>query len=1762
MCRRQLFFFFYLFSFTAFILLFGLFLGKPVYAVSKTSYYDFGPYYSDQRQVLGITLSSLEQLPVIAIPQNVLPPTASGILPGSPLHPFEKLAENVQLAFMTDPVKKEEMRLNIAAERLSEAKTLVEQKQYDQAIDAASSYQDTMEQVVENLETLKKNNVSGVDNLAVRVENAAASNTVAAQSLAFSSPPSVADTWNTIVNAGKDSMDAAADVLNKPPIPEDLSSSIQELKNQGIITPEQSDKLYGFDRRRQVREELDKLMTSGQFPVAEIARLDQAVATNYPDVYKETVDVLRFAELRTYQTYPKASAEITKAIEEWKDRGDKNVPPPPEIRPYLYTERANDLAKKIDFNNFTPEQQTDVAKFYPQAIEENTTFQISPTPIPSPALTVTPVPTGETGQQEISPVPTSIPTPTPTPLTAEPYLTAQSGALPGDTAYFLKQFGEQFNLATTFDQAKRMELSMRFAEERFREANALSRNKDRQKEYEETLKRYQETFESVSKDIKNFKGDEEDKKDIAEKLRIEAARHNIVLEKGLLPPPVGKSEAFSKTIEATENAMDRSADALSLPVLPPSLTNRLQDLKAQGLILPEEVDELTKADSREEARDNIRKLTKLGTFPPADAKKLDDGQALVSPKDFNQLVEVRKIEELQRLRAVQTDFAQTATLKQTNESYAQRLGYLQNTIDTSMIRPEDLAGREELLKAYESLISSSSKRPINGGQFGDILPETIPSITSAPPERRDAVLSTCPVGAVFKQFEGCVWGHNGKKINDYDQYRCGNSREYWSFAAQKCVAYTPGEGRGDDVSPLCPVGYTWEWQSQSCQTSAGGIFPFPSPTLEPTPSSDKEIEERSKSCPTGSSYKAPQGCVWDDNKRSVYDYNQYKCGRGEYFSFENFKCVPAPKTDEALKDDALPKCNEPNTTWSWTDSRCVSLTEPVLLETTSASTLSVPKPNFALPDSPFYFLKRTVEAVQNVTAFSEQAKQEVRLAQAEERFAESYYLLEKKNEGGFKKSLADYTSKMQEIYNNMPKIEKLNDASKKALGEKLADSAVEQNLLLQKATVLASADITTPINAAVSMTVQGIDRASDLKGEPPIPSDIKTKIEAMPEDMITDAEKKKILDVDNRIEARIKLGGLIAVGALTQTDLAVFDKEIKEVDTNALIKLDELKKLGEIVELEDKKEKLKEKVEKNEEIVKKLDEFQKTFEPGKEVPTEIRPYVRLTRIEEVAQTIRPDIVNLSDFGNRKDVQLAVATLQEEFKPTREAVKKLEDFRRNNPGRPLPFELARIEALATGLGIRSQAESCFLPTPPFPPNTPCPAPGAAIPISSYYAPSGSNQIIGWYGSGGVDNKALTYGEGPKSTSTGSCPDGYHWMYDNGGWCMSNSGNYSSSYTSNAYTPTGSGYTPYSSYYTAPGASIGTSVSYPYSPPSYYGSAPTYYTTNPPAGTVPGTGPASTSPGQCPSGFHWMPPTPNQAGWCMADGNTYVPFGSSTSYPSGTYYSPNLTQSSCGPGYYWDGKGCIPTYSGGSSTTYYSGGSGSSTNNYCQGISCGSGSYLDYSTCSCKASYSGPSSSPSAGCSNYPSGGCAGSGAWFDWGSCSCRTGSTTSTGSYSSGYNPSSGSCSQQTCRSGEWFDWGTCSCRPSGNYYSGTTNTSGSTSTSTSGSTGTSTSTSGSGSTTTSGGSSGCSCPSGYHCMDNSWCMADGATTTSPSTSTTTAPTPNSGSTSTTTSTSTPDSGSSSTTTSSPPPPVSGSTSTSTTTTSPPSTDSPPPAAP
>ena len=869
----------------------------PVSAASlRSDYYDWGSYYQPVGQVLGITFSSHEGLPPPPLSPDLLPPPATGILPGDFFAPAESWAESLQLTFTFNSLAREQLRLQFASERLAEAQTLITQQRFTDAAIAVSAYRNSMQTLASNVQNLAQTDSEQATQLLQQVETTVANQTVVAQTLAASAPPAVAETWSQVLTASEGVLDAVADATHQPPIPEDLSAGIQELKSQGLITGEESAKLYAITNRSDVRDELDKLVTSGQFPPAEAAKLDTAVAANHPDIFEHQQDVLEFAELRSYQTLASPDKETAKKIAAWQ-ANPSDLPPPAEIRPYLYYDRAQDLAQTVDMNRFSTDQQAEIAKFYPQAAVTNLTFS-QPSPLPSP----TPQPASD--QPPVEPAASPI----------NPYLTAPTGPLPGDLTYFFKRLGENISTTLTFAPTSKAELLGQLAEERLREANALASQADRSTDYIRALKDYDSTLTTATKIVDSFNRPTPSQQDIAQVLENQVARHNLIFERGLLPPPADQPKLVTILIEATQDALDTSADTLGRPALPPALSDRLQDLKAQGLILPEEVNSLTAAGSRGEVRDQIRKLEEEGSFPPAEAKRMDEAQSLVAPGDYNQLVEVRKIEELNQLRAIQTDFAQTATLKATANNLDRRLDYLKNSIDPSLIQAADLAGNDKLQALYQQLVDNPN-RPVNAGQF----PASAGGSLALTPA--DTVLTTCPAGAIFKQLEGCVWATNGQKLNDYNQYRCTGG-QYWSFAAQGCVSYQSGYPNGQ---PICPVGYEWTWSSQTCTKSTSkGSSPSPVPTVA------VDSSPRPDQCPKGSSYQAPQGCVWDDTDRPVNDSTQYRCSRaGQYYSFTQKGCVDQPTTGQTIAvGDAVPECANTSDYWSWSESRCLSPLPP------------------------------------------------------------------------------------------------------------------------------------------------------------------------------------------------------------------------------------------------------------------------------------------------------------------------------------------------------------------------------------------------------------------------------------------------------------------------------------------------------------------------------------------------------------------------------------------------------------------------------------------------------------------------------------------------------------------------------------------------------------------------------------------------------------------------------------------------------------------
>ena len=1552
------------------------------YESVPASFYDWGSYY--QPKVLGFSAYAQEPITQPGLPAGVEIPKPTYLLPDSPFYFTKSFIEGVQTFTSFGQIDKQNKYLDLAQERLAETYALADKGKIDLALDSADRYRQQVETVSQNIQRLASQGVN-VDDLASTVEKEGVAAELVAQASFADASPASAEVFRQVLSGGQNLVDTASQIQKEPVISDDLSASIQNLKNQGLLTLEQSDKLYQLESRGEVRGELEKLVDEGLFPKAEMVTLDQAVGESYPNEYQRSYETAKFMELRNFVPSARPDEETAKRLSEFKTNYKAGEPIPGEIKPYLYFLRSEELARTINLDLLPDSAEVELRNFYPESINANQTATNLPavpgttgeapdeSPLSTDVSPSAPATANQTESSQATPAASVSPAPTETENFATPsaslYIGEHQGLRPDSRFRFLETIREGLGLITTFDSEERLRLKMQYAEERLREAESLLGvgKDDLGLEY---LEKYISQIRDVGEQIDKLDENKSSVKVLAGRLEEEVARHNILFEKAIIPIPAGGQDELQKAIVATQDLQDIALDLEGRAAIPAVLVERLQDLKNSGILLPEEVSKITEADSRQEVRQIFRDLEQKGTLPPADSKKLDSAQWDFYPDEFNKLVEVRKIEELVRLRSVQNEIGKTQQLRTTAQTYDSRIEQLESEINPIYLKGIVVNGNSELSKRV--------------AQFAD-----------------DAAV-----------------------------------------------------------------------------------------------------------------------------------YN-----------------IEIPDSDPLL-----------------------------------------PSVAFALPTSRFYFLKSWGENLAERTAFGYEARERVRLARAQERLSEANALVDAGNEAGAQEAIEKYQLELKTVVDGLGD-QKIPSEERANIAEVVEQQAARDNLALAQLSLETSTHTDGTISTALDLTRNALDKSADARGEPAIPDEVINKINNLPDEMLPDDKKQEVLEVSTRSDGRAKIENLVTTGLLLPEDYQYYNQPLEEYDPVWFARGENLLRVDEIISSEGAQQQLTETANKNEEIAKKLAEFQENFKPGDSVPEDIRPYVPLTRIDELARTIRPDIVNLSDFARRSDVVLAIAALREEFKPTIDDYKRLEEYRRQQPSSLLPPDLARIEALSYALGVRTSATSCYLPSPPFPQGSFCPPPGAPLAViptvvynlasaqvsqvygvgpqafttgncpdgfhwmsdsggwcmsnsgaytptgsinsnsgSSYtyyppgsanYSYTGSRPVDSFYdsarGAGSTSTNfqytqyaqgttpytppyspyttnsgESSYGRGPQPVSPGNCPDGFHWMSDSGGWCMSNGITYTPTPAPAAVSPsTNNGYGGAPNYYNS-----GYGAPYNPSAPNYWGPAPTNYSTFTPPGSSYGTGPAPVSPGVCPAGFHWMF---DSGGWCMSDGGTYTPASPGSPYPANTsgaagyyacsagYYwngascapptgSSGYSQGSCPNNYYWTGSGCTQYYgqanstnsSGGCNSGFYWNGFGCVSNST-YSTYCGSGSYWNGYSCVASGSYGSSSGSCSTG---------------YYWNGSSCV--SSSSSGSYSSG-STSSGSCPtgyHWMSDSGGW-------CMADGGGSSSSSSPTSSTSPS-----------------TTSG-----SCPSGSHWMSDNggYCMSDGGSSSPPpSTSSEPAPAPTS----------------------------------------------------
>ena len=618
-----------------------------------------------------------------------------------------------------------------------------------------------------------------------------------------------------------------------------------------------------------------------------------------------------------------------------------------------------------------------------------------------------------------------------------------------------------------------------------------------------------------------------------------------------------------------------------------------------------------------------------------------------------------------------------------------------------------------------------------------------------------------------------------------------------------------------------------------------------------------------------------------------------------------------------------------------------------------------------VPGEPFYFLKRAEEGLTLALTFNNQEKEKTRLGFAGERLAEMQEVVLEGNVRVLNSLTRSYENIMETISQNL---EDINNRGQdvKDLASEIDQEASRHNLVLEEVAFAAPEAVTDEIIQAISASELAVDTVADVENRPAVPEAVVNRLQATEAlGILTSEEVSKVIDSSTRREARDELRKYVNADLFPEADFKKFDETSFEKYPQGFYTVQEIKKFQELKKMETEKP--------DDATIEKLQEFAKTYKAGEVIPGDLRQWwVPTIRLEELQNTIRPDLINQDFLRNRPDYMQKYQEVVERIKPTREDSQYVNDLINKNPNLLNDPSYARLKALSDKFGYieekrdAPQYQACgngyhWAPMP-FMPNG-----GYCVPNYQFTAtdPNYSESPCP-FGYHRPSPGAACYADNPDAsrlgstlTASGSCPSGYGWIVETSssrGYCAPKS-----------VTDGGFPSPVYTVGYCLPGQAFRDGKCETYNPPPTQG---------------------------CSSGYYW-------------NGNSCV------------------QQKNCQQGYYQDNSG---------ECRQVSSGEGNKTRNMCSmpPSGCGNNSWWDYGTCSCKTTTSNnPSNSSGTNDCRYPP--TCSSGYYVD-NTCTCKPYSTGSSGSSTSGsYSGTPSRESQEAaCRAGGgtctgWYN-NACSC--------------------------------------------------------------------------------------------------------------------------------------
>lgn len=418
---------------------------------------------------------------------------------------------------------------------------------------------------------------------------------------------------------------------------------------------------------------------------------------------------------------------------------------------------------------------------------------------------------------------------------------------------------------------------------------------------------------------------------------------------------------------------------------------------------------------------------------------------------------------------------------------------------------------------------------------------------------------------------------------------------------------------------------------------------------------------------------------------------------------------------------------------------------------------------------------------------------------------------------------------------------------------------------------------------ALEASWKGTDTVADLKDRPAVPPDLVSRLQSLKaQGLLTPEEVNKLVSVKSRVEAREEVGKYVNEGIVSQADFMRLNETSKSFYPDEYYKIHETLRFQEMQKLEDQKP--------DDSTLNKIQSFAKTYNPGDQVPAELRKYwVPVVRLEEIQNTLRPDLVDASLFKQNDQELKKFNEVVERFKPRPEDVANINNFILKNKAdvNNLPPEYQRMYNLGQKYGAACGSGFNWVPE-------------SQSPAGGYCTPNGSGASGGLkYGdfakgktcNGGIVNARNSNGScsaftadcippGWNKTDTCvavvptnriNCPSNAHFVavsYDpNGGYCIPN------------YTQVGFDQSTGASGSACPASSHRSYAGGPCVPDYNTNTFNNPYSL-PSLTTTPG-GPYYTSSGRCGANSNWVPePINPQGGYCApTSGISDVPGGNS-------------------------------------------------------------------------------------------------------------------------------------------------------------------------------------------------------------------------------------------------------------------------------------------